>query len=100
LAGEWRRLDERFDDLSRDVEASARKDAAGERLMSVPGRITVSAMVAATAVGRTSLLHHSPTAGTTSTTASQTSRGIEFLRGFAEGWLAASQAFTRALQGG
>jgi transposase len=37
LAGDWRRLDERIDGLSREIEAIARRDAGCERLMSVPG---------------------------------------------------------------
>jgi hypothetical protein len=40
------------------------------------------------------------TAGTKPTAPGATNRGDEFVRGFAEGWLAASQAFTRALQAG
>jgi transposase len=37
LAGDWRRLDERIDSLSSEIEAVARQDAGCERLMSVPG---------------------------------------------------------------
>ena len=37
LAGDWRRLDERIEGLSREIEAMARQDAGCERLMSVPG---------------------------------------------------------------
>src|SRR5260370_30541774 len=49
LAGDWRRLDERIDGLSGEIEAIARQDAGCERLMSVPGigPIISSAMVAA-----------------------------------------------------
>jgi transposase len=49
LAGDWRRLDERIDGLSREIEALARQDPACERLMTVPGigPIISSAMVAA-----------------------------------------------------
>ena len=49
LAGDWRRLDERIDGLSGEIEAIARQDASCERLMSVPGigPIISSAMVAA-----------------------------------------------------
>ena len=49
LAGDWRRLDERVESLSNEIEAIARQDAGCERLMSVPGigPITSSAMVAA-----------------------------------------------------
>jgi transposase len=49
LAGDWRRLDERIDGLSAEIEALARRDAGCERLMSVPGvrPIVSSAMVAA-----------------------------------------------------
>ena len=55
LAGDWRRLDERVQNLSDEIEAVARQDAGCERLMSVPGigPIISSAMVA----GR----GHSPT---------------------------------------
>jgi hypothetical protein len=47
LAGDWRRLDERIDGLSANIEALARRDASCERLMSVPGvgPIVSSAMV-------------------------------------------------------
>jgi transposase len=37
LASDWRRLDERIDRLSAEIEALARQDAGCERLMSVPG---------------------------------------------------------------
>jgi transposase len=49
LAGDWRRLDERIESLSGEIEAVARQDAGCERLMSVPGigPIISSAMVAA-----------------------------------------------------
>ena len=49
LAGDWRRLDERIEGLSGEIEALARQDAGCERLMSVPGigPIISSAMVAA-----------------------------------------------------
>src|SRR3954470_12553069 len=49
LAGDWRRLDERVESLSDEIEAIARQDAGCERLMSVPGigPIISSAMVAA-----------------------------------------------------
>jgi transposase len=49
LAGDWRRLDERVERLSDEIEAIARQDASCERLMSVPGvgPIISSAMVAA-----------------------------------------------------
>jgi transposase len=49
LAGDWRRLDERIERLSNEIEALARRDAGCERLMSVPGigPIISSAMVAA-----------------------------------------------------
>ena len=52
LAGDWRRLDERVERLSDEIEAIARHDASCERLMSVPGvgPIISSAMVAA--IGR------------------------------------------------
>src|ERR1700721_2025425 len=53
LAGDWRRLDERIEGLTEEIEAVARKDAACERLMSVPGigPIISSAMVAAIGSG-------------------------------------------------
>jgi len=53
LAGDWRRLDERIEGLSSEIEAVARQDAACERLMSVPGigPIISSAMVAAIGTG-------------------------------------------------
>src|SRR5712692_7653628 len=49
LAGDWRRLDERIEGLSGEIEAIARRDAGCERLMTVPGigPIISSAMVAA-----------------------------------------------------
>jgi hypothetical protein len=37
LAGDWRRLDERIEDLSNEIEAVAHQDPACERLMTVPG---------------------------------------------------------------
>ena len=53
LAGDWRRLDERIEGLSSEIEALARQDAGCERLMSVPGigPIISSAMVAAIGTG-------------------------------------------------
>jgi transposase len=36
LAGDWRRLDERIEDLSGEIEAIARQEPGCERLMSVP----------------------------------------------------------------
>ena len=52
LASDWRRLDDRIECLSGEIEALARQDTACERLMSVPGigPIISSAMVAA--IGR------------------------------------------------
>src|SRR5437867_3021419 len=49
LAGDWRRLDERIEGLSTEIEALARQDTACQRLMTVPGigPIISSAMVAA-----------------------------------------------------
>ena len=49
LANDWRRLDERIEGLSSEIEAIARRDAGCERLMSVPGiePIISSAIVAA-----------------------------------------------------
>ena len=53
LAGDWRRLDERIEELSGEIEAIACQDAGCERLMSVPGigPIISSAMVAAIGSG-------------------------------------------------
>lgn len=53
LAGDWRRLDERIDALSREIETIARQDAGCDRLMGVPGigPITSSAVVAAVGSG-------------------------------------------------
>jgi len=53
LAGDWRRLDERVEGLSNEIEAIAQQDAGCERLMSVPGigPIISSAMVAAIGAG-------------------------------------------------
>jgi transposase len=53
LASDWRRLDERVERLSDEIEAIARQDAGCERLMSVPGigPIISSAMVAAIGAG-------------------------------------------------
>ena len=53
LAGDWRRLDERVEGLSDEIEAIARQDTGCERLMSVPGigPIISSAMVAAIGTG-------------------------------------------------
>jgi transposase len=55
LAQDWRRLDERIDKLSTEIEGLAREDAGAERLMSVPGigPIISSAMVAAIGTGAT-----------------------------------------------
>ena len=49
LMADWRRLDERIEGLSEEIEAVARQDPACERLMTVPGigPIISSAMVAA-----------------------------------------------------
>jgi transposase len=53
LTEDWRRLDERIERLSAEIEAVARKDAVCERLMSVPGigPIISSATVAAIGTG-------------------------------------------------
>jgi transposase len=53
LAGDWRRLDERIEALSGEIEALARRDGGCERLMSVPGigPIISSATVAAIGTG-------------------------------------------------
>ena len=53
LAGDYRRLDERIEGLSSEIEALARQDKDCERLMTVPGigPIVSSAMVAAIGTG-------------------------------------------------
>src|SRR6201984_1113157 len=53
LAADWRRLDERIEGLSSEIETLARQDQACERLMTVPGigPIISSAMVAAIGTG-------------------------------------------------
>ena len=53
LAKDWRRLDERIDQLSSEIAVLARQDAGCERLMSMPGigPIISSAMVAAIGTG-------------------------------------------------
>ena len=53
LASDWRRLDERIEALSGEIEELAKRDAGCERLMSVPGigPIISSAMVAAIGTG-------------------------------------------------
>ena len=53
LASDWRRLDERIEGLSGEIEELAKRDAGCERLMSIPGigPIISSAMVAAIGTG-------------------------------------------------
>ena len=53
LAADWRRLDERIEQLSSEIELLAHNDAGCERLMSVPGigPVISSAMVAAIGAG-------------------------------------------------
>ncbi|WP_245473686.1 IS110 family transposase, partial [Bradyrhizobium zhanjiangense] len=53
LADDWRRLDERIEGLSNEIETLARQDQACQRLMTVPGigPIISSAMVAAIGTG-------------------------------------------------
>ena len=53
LAADWRRLDERIERLSSEIELLAHNDAGCERLMSVPGigPVISSAMVAAIGAG-------------------------------------------------
>ncbi len=54
LAGDWRRLDERVEGLSKEIEAIAHQDAGCNRLISVPGigPIISSSIVAAIDAGR------------------------------------------------
>jgi transposase len=53
LAADWRRLDERIERLSSEIELLARKEVSCERLMNVPGigPVISSAMVAAIGTG-------------------------------------------------
>jgi transposase len=53
LSGDWRRLDERIEGLSSEIEALARQDQGCARLMSVPGigPLISSAIVAAIGTG-------------------------------------------------
>ena len=53
LASDWRRLDERIEGLSSEIEDHAKRDAGCERLMSIPGigPIISSAMAAAIGTG-------------------------------------------------
>jgi transposase len=53
LIGDWRRLDQRIEDVSEEIEALAKADAGCERLMTVPGigPIISSATVAAIGTG-------------------------------------------------
>jgi transposase len=47
----WRRLDERIEGLSREIEAMARRDVGCERLMSVPGIGPIIATATVAAIG-------------------------------------------------
>jgi transposase len=49
LAEDWRRLDERIDDLSNEIAVLARDDAGCERLMSVLG---IGPIISSAMVGR------------------------------------------------
>jgi transposase len=51
LAGDWRRLDERIEGLSSEIEAVARQDAGCERLMSMPGIGPVNSSATVDAIG-------------------------------------------------
>jgi len=53
LAGDWRRLDDRVEGLSSEIQSIARQDSGCERLMKVPGIVPIisSAMVAAIGTG-------------------------------------------------
>ena len=46
LAGDWRRLDERIEGLSIEIETIAHQDVGCERLMSVPGIGPITGRVA------------------------------------------------------
>lgn len=52
LAQDWRRLDERIESVSAEIEALARQDAACTRLMSVPGIGPIIASAVVAAIGR------------------------------------------------
>ena len=39
LAADWRRLDERMEEVSTEIETVARKEAPCQRLMTVPGKL-------------------------------------------------------------
>jgi transposase len=51
LAGDWRRLDERIEVLSTDIEALADQDPACERLMTVPGIGPIISTATVAAIG-------------------------------------------------
>ena len=61
LAGDWRRLDQRIDGLSREIEALARQDQACSRLMTVPG---IGPIISSAMVPRSALEMCSPKAAT------------------------------------
>lgn len=52
LATDWRRLDERVDAVSVEIEALAREDAGCERLMSVPGIGPIISSATVAAIGK------------------------------------------------
>ena len=60
LASDWRRLDERIDGLSCEIEAMARQDAGCERLMSVPGIGPIIASATVAAIGSGDYLRQRP----------------------------------------
>src|SRR5258708_30590679 len=51
LAGDWRRLDGRIEDLSSEIEALARQDKGCERLMTVPGIGPIISSAVGAAIG-------------------------------------------------
>ena len=99
LTEDWRRLDERIDQLSGDIAALARQDAGCERLMSVPGigPIISSAMVAAIGAGEVfskgrdfaawlGLVPKQISTGDRTILGKISKRGNRYLRGRPRGW--------------
>ena len=104
LMADWRRLDERIEGLSKEIETVARQDPACERLMTVPGigPIISSAMVAAIGNGAVFTKGHNFGAGSDwcpSKSRPETARsgaGVD-LRRSPRGQLARSIAFSSSL---